>query len=625
MNLTKNSPRFAASGALMLTLGLCAPRAEACGGLFCSASTPVNQAAERIIFAHDDAGGRVTAVIEILYDGPADAFAWILPVPGTPEVGVSTNALLNRLQQATNPNYQLQRTWSGSNCDNSFPSATGGSAGSGNFGGAGGATSQGSVNVLASGVAGPYDYEVIDVADDVEGDPAAEAITWLQANGYDPGSTGPDLLRPYLEDGLNLLAIKLTKQATVGSIRPIKISYESALPMIPIRPTAVAANENMGVLVWVLGRSRAVPFNYKALELNEALLDWFNPQQSYNDVVIAAANETTDGQGFVTELARSTNDVAAGRIADQIFFEADSIQDFRFVADGLSNAELVVQTVSRFSTFNGNFALSGPFGAASPSGQVSLDGVADALSQNLVLPAGVSIADVLASPGCYVDESQTGDDFYCNGMPAPAEQIDLTNFDRTAFLTDVEQLVFAPMEQTVQLFVDHAYMTRFYTTLSAGEMSVDPLFALNPDLEGVSNVHTLSIDYEGCQGNTSGEWEAQLAGRVVRGEGNVWPLSLAERDDMPVNLRILQLSTSGPGSVYEDNANLIEGLLQTQFGQASGTPGSGPDPIVIQSSNGCSLGSTSAPSRHGGAAWLLLGLALWSVRGRREAASIKAR
>ncbi len=614
MNLTRKSPRFVALAALMATLGLNAAEADACGGLFCSASTPVNQAAERIIFAHDDAAGRVTAVIEILYDGPADAFAWILPVPGTPDVGVSTNALLNRLQQATNPNYQLQRNWPNSTCDGATASR-GGSGGSASFAPPAVADGEESVRVLASGTAGPYDYEVIDVADDVAGDPAAEAITWLEANGYDPGATGPDLLRPYLESGLNLLAIKLTKQASVGSIRPIKISYESALPMIPIRPTAVAANENMGVLVWVLGSSRAVPFNYKALELNEALLDWFNTQQSYNDVVIAAANETTDGQGFVTEFARATNDPTTGsNIVDQIYFERGTIQDFRNVADGLSDVQLVVQTVNRFSTFNGNFGLGGPFGAASPSGQVSLDGVADALSENLVLPAGVSIADVLASPNCYFEELEDADAFYCNGMPAPAERIDLTNFNRTAFLTDVEQLVIAPIEQTVQLFVERPYMTRFYTTLSAGEMTVDPLFALNPDLEDVANQHTLTLDYEGCAGDTSGEWEAEVSGRVVRGTGNVWPLTLADRDPaMPVNLRILQLSAAGPGQVYEDNSDLIEQLLQTQFGRTAPGTDPGSDPIVIQSSSGCSLGGASAPAQPRGVAWFLLGLALWGV------------
>ena len=42
------------------------PPAAACGGFFCSQQQPVNQAAERIIFA-DNGDGTITAVIQILY------------------------------------------------------------------------------------------------------------------------------------------------------------------------------------------------------------------------------------------------------------------------------------------------------------------------------------------------------------------------------------------------------------------------------------------------------------------------------------------------------------------------------------------------------------------------------
>jgi hypothetical protein len=605
--------------------------ARACGGLFCSSANPVNQAAERIVFAQDESAGRVTAIIEILYQGPAERFAWILPVSGVPEVGVSTNALLNRLQQATNPNYQLQRTWPANNC----PSAQGTSPPSGGGVAESADNDPGSVSVLASGSAGPYDFQVISVAADAAADPAADAIAWLTENGYDTGATGPDLLRPYLENGLNLLAVRLSKQSAVGSIRPIKIAYDSDQPNIPIRPTAVAANDDMGILVWVLGSARAVPFNYKTLELNEALIDWFNPQQTYNDVVIAAANETGDGQGFVTELARRTADPMLGNISDQLFSERFTIIDYRSTADSLSNAELIVDVVSSFST-SGNFAFGGPFGAAAPSGQVSLDGVADVLTRNLTLPAGVTVADVLSAPRCYFDELTTGDAFYCEGQQAPAARISLTGFNRTAFLTDVEDLVIEPIEDTVQLFVDFPYMTRFYTTLSADEMNVDPVFAINSDLGDVDNQHVLTLEYEGCAGDITRPWQADVGGRIVRGQGNTWPLTLANRgEEMPVNARILQLGVSGPGEVYEDNGDLIERLLDSQFGSSppmamgmGGTsnagmtpPGDG-DPTTMTparmgSSGGCSLGGVPPVAGRFAAVAGLIGLALLAVFRRR--------
>ena len=71
--------------------------AHACGGFFCDNSQPVNQAAERIIFSQSPTG-EVTAVIQIQYQGPSERFAWLLPVTGSPEIGVSSDAAFSRLQ-----------------------------------------------------------------------------------------------------------------------------------------------------------------------------------------------------------------------------------------------------------------------------------------------------------------------------------------------------------------------------------------------------------------------------------------------------------------------------------------------------------------------------------------------
>src|SRR5690606_1942028 len=51
-------------------------QASACGGFFCSQSLPVNQAAERIVFAQNQ-DDTVTAVIQIMYEGPSESFSWL--------------------------------------------------------------------------------------------------------------------------------------------------------------------------------------------------------------------------------------------------------------------------------------------------------------------------------------------------------------------------------------------------------------------------------------------------------------------------------------------------------------------------------------------------------------------
>src|SRR5262245_60890502 len=100
--------RFGLGGVLVagvataVALGATPTPAHACGGLFCSSANPVNQAAEQIIFVNNP-DGTVTAVIQILYQGPAHQFAWVLPVPGNPTVGVSSDQAFDTLKQVTNP------------------------------------------------------------------------------------------------------------------------------------------------------------------------------------------------------------------------------------------------------------------------------------------------------------------------------------------------------------------------------------------------------------------------------------------------------------------------------------------------------------------------------------------
>jgi hypothetical protein len=117
-----------------------------------------------------------------------------------------------------------------------------------------------------------FEWTVISVAEGV-GDPAIPALDWLAQNGYDAGPEAAGLLGPYLASGMHLLALRLTKAADTGSIRPIKLTYAADAPMIPIKLTAVAANQDLGVMTWALSSALAVPFNYNALELNEARIN----------------------------------------------------------------------------------------------------------------------------------------------------------------------------------------------------------------------------------------------------------------------------------------------------------------------------------------------------------------
>ena len=566
--------------------------ARACGGFFCSQAQPVNQAAERIVFAQNT-DGTVTAIIQILYEGPSESFSWLLPISSVPEgdeIAVASNLAFQRLQAATNPQYSLTTRVEGT-CrlgDRGGPGA-GGSAGtaatggtsSGGTGGAGGG-----VVVVGQGVVGAFEWTVISI-DDALPDPADAAVMWLGENGYDVPPGSPALLGPYLEDGLYLLALRLTKGADAGSIRPIVLTYDATRPMIPIKLTAVAANEDMGVMTWLLSEARGVPQNYLSLELNEARINWFNPATNYESVVTAAADDA-QGQGFVTEFAAATT-----ALANVVWSQYDE-----------NNWNYASARV--YTNFNDIFdSMYGQYG--------QWDGFWDAVRATVTLPMGVAFEDFQVCPNCYSADIQ---------------------FSPSAFITAIETGVIEPV-RLVQTVIDaHPYVTRLYSTLSAAEMTVDPLFTFNPDLPTVSNIHTAERIIE-CNPDiyqSEASWRIEFPqGGVVRGTASqvgTWP----DFTDQPANLRILRQGESGDGLVVEDNSEAIEDMLDaynetipspTGTGGSTGAGGtvgfglggrSAPDASRNGSDGGCSMRGGTAS----GAPWVLLALALLARRRRHQ-------
>jgi hypothetical protein len=473
---------------------LAAPGALACGGFFCDGGG-INQASERIVFV-DDGAGNVTAVVQIQYAGPANSFSWVLPVAGVPTIGVSSNVAFTRLQQATNPQYNLLREFNG-NCPNDFfpPSASDGDA-------AEGEGESGGVQVLGSGSVGPYNYDIIQVPSE-EMNKAAVAIQWLQDNGYDQPAETADVLGPYLNDGLNLVAFRLQSTADVGEIRPVVLVYQTPHPMIPIRPTAVAANNDMGVMTWLVAPARAIPTNYRHLILNEAAINWLSPSSNYNDVISQAADEA-NGQGFVTEDARESTGLAD---AVHPIFERDAWTNFQAIADDFM---LVQQTYWSFGAF---------------------DGARD-VYRDLAAPVGI-------------DFDQWYSCIDCTNWSLPAD------FDRAAFIAAIDGNVMAPLRDMADLLRSQPMVTRLYTTMSADEMNLDPEFDYNPTLPMVSNVHTATQTFN-CEPDNNGQqtWDVALEnGLVIAGFGFTWPLSLI---DVPAAEQIRLENTTGEGVVTVD-------------------------------------------------------------------------
>jgi hypothetical protein len=547
-----------ALGALLL-----APEpASACGGFFCSQATPVNQAAEQIIFSQN-ADDTVTAVISIQYQGDAERFAWVLPIAGVPEVEVSSNLALQRLLAATTPQYTLSQRVEGTcrQSNGGFSNAAPGgfpmSAGGASAGGSSGASGGPQVSVVAEGSVGPYDFVAISVSEDAA-QPAQLALEWLEMNEYDVSALGEDILGEYLMDGLNLLAFRLTKGNDVGAIRPVRVTYPAQYPVIPIRPTAVAANDDMGVMVYMVAEAQAIPQNYKSLVLNEALINWFNFAPTYNAVITRAANEA-QGQGFVSEFAGPSL-----QFNQSIWSEFDQ-QNWEFLQSGnfgvpSTLADGGVGPIDGKALFNQAAAQYGTW-----------DGFRDAVTPAITLPSDVTLEAFLATPWLYQDDARI-------------------QIDGQLLLAGLQENVIDPMIETQQLLISRPYLTRLFTTMSAEDMTVDPLFSINPDLEDISNVHTAEQIIE-CSSDvyfSDAPWRIDLPqGGTIRGVGSnrVWPFD-PSNEDMPANRKIVELSESGSGDVVVDNSQLIWRFLNVTnlvpnptMGIGAGGSGGGTVPI----------------------------------------------
>jgi len=269
---------------LLLVSAASAPSVAACGGFFCT-TVPVDQAAERVIFTMDE--GTVTTYVQINYVGAAEDFAWILPVPAVPQIDTAQTVTFQDLDRLTQPLYLAP---SPPDCllRRPMPAAAPSARGAAE------------TTVLASGEVGPFGYHVVTSPDH------QELVRWLRDNGYRITAEMEPLVKVYTDEGLVFLAMRLRQGQNSRDIVPVKLTYESRLPMIPLRLTAVAATPDMPVLVWVFGNAQAAPLNFVPIKIADSEVS-FTPfgRNDYLRVVSDAVDQA-GGRAFVTEFAGPT-------------------------------------------------------------------------------------------------------------------------------------------------------------------------------------------------------------------------------------------------------------------------------------------------------------------------------
>jgi hypothetical protein len=276
-----------------------APSAHACGGCF----GPPPTATESIVVT----GHRMAVAIsptettlwdQFQYAGRPEDFAWILPIDGTATVELADNAFFEALAQQTQVNlvgtYPPLRTFCSDPCPSDLDLTLSGSESRGGIALDGGA----GVTVFHEGVVGPYETATIGSED-----PDA-LVDWLQAAGYAiPDETRP-VIAHYVELGLNFAALRLTPNAGVNQMQPVRVTTPGLMPVFPLRMVSVGAADTVGLTLYVFAEGRYGSQNFPTVELDRAALryDWASGTFNYGDLFDATLAEH-DGRAWIVESA----------------------------------------------------------------------------------------------------------------------------------------------------------------------------------------------------------------------------------------------------------------------------------------------------------------------------------
>ncbi len=534
---------LAAGAAALAALVARAPRAEACGCFTPpDPSVPIVQAGERIAFAMEQ--GKVIAHIQIQYSGAAEEFGWLLPLPTLPDpLQLGTDELFAQLISTTQPKYIPRPEYVG-NCPFD-PNRNGG------FGPASDSDSGGedpapedTPLVLMDSV-GPYDYAVL------RADSKQPMLDWLAENRFFVPAGTDTVVDPYIRPNAYFLALKLRKGQETGDLQPVVVKYQSDLPMIPIVLTSVAADPNMGVMVWVLGQDRAIPRNYNHTVINDAKIDWLNFGANYVEVITEAVDDAEGGRAFVTEYAGTSS-----IMVDLLDYPGrfGSLTELRALTDAIAYVQYL-------SSYGYGVLNTQTFTLQFPSQLLSL------LQRDLPVPAALLAQGV--TPNDYYTNIGWWLGWYRDENPELFTDLD-TTFDPVVLTDEIELRLVLPTLEAGQLFRAHSYMTRMFTTLSPEEMTRDPVFSFNPDLPEFSNLHEATITYY-CGPFTAQE-QGKVAARLVTEDG--WRLDMPHGTDaanwdevaMPASRYTQILREEGDPIIVWDRSDEISDALNGSGG-----------------------------------------------------------
>jgi hypothetical protein len=272
--------------------------ASACGGCFHEA--PIQQSENTQVTGHkmilSVSKTQTTLWDQVSYMGEPSSFAWVLPIKGNVDIGLSSDALFRALENVTQVNLASPTI----NC--AGPPLCGGGNGTGTgsyYDGEGTSGASGGpppVTVIAQSVVGPYETVQLQSSD-----PAA-LTAWLTSHNFVIPDDVKPIISAYVSEGFDFLALKLVPGKAITAMRPVRVTMPGASPVLPLRMVAAGTGVTTPVSLFVMGEGRYEATNMPDFTIQPDQLVWNWDTMSSNYAALKkAAFDASQGKAWLVE------------------------------------------------------------------------------------------------------------------------------------------------------------------------------------------------------------------------------------------------------------------------------------------------------------------------------------
>jgi hypothetical protein len=276
--------------------------ASACGGCFGPPPSPTET--PQVVTDHrmilTVAKDQSTLYDQIKYSGNPSSFAWVLPISGTVEVGLSSDIVFSTLSGVTTTAIVAppQNCPARPQCRNSRNGGAFGASADSSQASDASAPAPG-VQVTKQEVVGPYETVQLKATN------ASALQEWLAQNNFTIPADVQPVINKYVTEQFDFLALKLLPGKDVQDMRPVRVTTKGSNAVLPLRMVAAGTGAIVGISLWVVAEGRYEPQNFPSFSFKAEDLawDWNLNKSNYVDL---RAEKTAVSNGRAWETENST-------------------------------------------------------------------------------------------------------------------------------------------------------------------------------------------------------------------------------------------------------------------------------------------------------------------------------